>query len=371
MNPIPLVDLSLQHAPIKDQLQLAFETCWQENSFIGGADIKAFEDAFAQYLGGGHVSSCASGTDALSLALMDVLGPSSGGDEIITPSLTFAATAEAIISAGYKPVFVDIDPSTCLMDLSHVANSITHNTRCILPVHLYGQMVDMETLNRITKNRSIKIVEDAAQAHGALWNGKPPSTLSNASCYSFFPSKNLGAFGDGGAVHSFDENLSDRIKRRGNHGRQDKFVHETVGTNSRLDALQAAILNIKLEHLPRWNRERRAAAKYYSQLLRDVDEVSILHVPGKAHHVYHLYVIRLKNRDEIKEKMRRKGIEVGVHYPIPLHSQPAFRVYADQKTSLAETEKACDEIMSLPIYPGITHEQIEYITDTLKELVHA
>ena len=367
MSKIPLVDLRAQYRAYKEEFDAALERCVTSSSFIGGPDHKAFAQEFAEFCGGGHVALCGNGTDALYLTLMELLGLGNSQGEVITVSHTFTATAEAITLAGYCPVFVDVEPDTCLMDVSLIEEAMTMRTKALLPVHLYGQMVPMDRVMEIARRRSLPVVEDAAQAHGARWQGKGPGQWGDVACFSFYPGKNLGAWGDGGAVFSQDQALVERIQMRANHGRTAKYVHEFTGVNSRLDGLQAAILRVKLRHLAEWNEKRREVAACYGELLGGVDGVQLPTVADAAEHVFHQYVIQVDDRDRILDLLHGQGIGAGIHYPIPLHEQPAYAHLGIAPEALPVTHALARRVLSLPIYPEMALEQVETIVALLRE----
>jgi dTDP-4-amino-4,6-dideoxygalactose transaminase len=368
-NRVPLVDLRAQYQAHKAELDEALSRCLDNTSFIGGSDHQAFTREFADFCGGGYVALCGNGTDALYLSLLELLGPGDGMGEVITVSHTFIATAEAISLAGYRPVFVDIDPETYVMDVSQVEKAITARTRSILPVHLYGQMMPMDKLIALAQQHLLPVIEDAAQAHGATWQGKSPGHWGDAACFSFFPGKNLGAWGDGGAVFTRNDDLANRIRMRANHGRTAKYEHSFEGVNSRLDGLQAAILRVKLRHLSQWNQARRQIASSYDRLLEKLPQVKRPIVRSQAESVFHLYVIQVDERDRILDYMRQSGIEVGIHYPIPLHQQPAYSYLGLAPESLPATHQVAQRILSLPIYPEMTREQVETVVQTLEAAI--
>ncbi len=365
MIKIPLVDLHAQYRAYKDEFNAALERCVADSSFIGGPDHEAFAEEFAEFCGGGHVALCGNGTDALYLALVEILGKGDGSGEIITVSHTFIATTEAITQAGYRPVFVDIDPETCLLDVSQIEDAITPRAKALLPVHLYGQMVPMDRLMEMARRYSLPVIEDAAQAHGATWLGKGPGQWGDAACFSFYPAKNLGAWGDGGAVFTRDKELADRIRMRANHGRRAKYEHEFEGINSRLDGLQAAILRVKLRHLPEWNEARRQVAAWYDELLDGVNGVQRPVTRPEAKHVYHLYVVQVEQRDRVLSELRRSGISAGVHYPIPLHKQLAYRYLGMTPESLPRTHEVAQRVLSLPLFPEMTCGQVHRVVEVL------
>lgn len=362
---IPFVDLKAQYHAHKDEFDAALERCISSGSFIGGPDYIAFAREFAEFCGGGHVALCGNGTDALYLALVGALGQGEGWGEIITVSHTFIATAEAITLAGYRPVFVDVRPDTCLMDVSLVEEAITPRTQAILPVHLYGQMVEMNRVADIAHRRGLLVIEDVAQAHGATWRGEGPGQRSNAACFSFYPGKNLGAWGDGGAVFSRSRRLIEYIRMWANHGRTAKYEHEFVGVNSRLDGLQAAILRVKLRYLAEWNEKRRKVAARYDELLDGLDGIQLPTIADGAEHVFHLYVVQVDERDRILSRLHERGIQAGIHYPIPVHEQPAYAHPGIAPTSLPITHTLAQRVLSLPIYPEMTIEQVKTVVEVL------
>ena len=368
---IPLVDLSTQYQAHQAEFDAAISRCVASTSFIGGSDHRAFAEEFANFCGGGHVALCGNGTDALYLALVEILGQGDGTSEVITVSHTFIATSEAITLAGYRPVFVDIDPDTCVMDISGVEKAINPLTRAILPVHLYGQMVSMDRLISIAQRHNLPVIEDAAQAHGATWQGKGPGQWGDAACFSFYPGKNLGAWGDGGAVFTRNQDLANRIRMRANHGRAAKYEHFFEGTNSRLDGLQAAILRVKLRYLEESNQTRRQIASWYDQGLESVPQVQKPVTRPEAEHVFHLYVIQIDNRDRILEHLQHSGIGAGVHYPIPLHQQPAYTYLGLAPDSLPTTHTVAQRVLSLPIYPEMTKSQVEIVVHALKNAIES
>lgn len=366
---IPLVDLYAQYQAHRDEFEAAVKACVERSSFIGGADYDSFRDNFAAWCGGGSVALVGNGTDALTLALVELLGPGDGSEDVITVSHTFIATAEAIKSAGYRAVFVDIDPATYLLDLDALEEAITPKTKAVVPVHIYGQMPDMARLKTIADRHGLKVIEDAAQAHGASFSGARPGMLGDAACFSFYPGKNLGCWGDGGAVFSRDAELIRRIEMRANHGRLDKYLHRFEGVNSRLDGLQAAILGVKLRYIDEWNEARRHVASWYGQLLAGCNAVKTPSVDPKAEHVFHLYVVEVENRDAVKDALVRAGIGAGVHYPVPLHMQPALAHLGYRAGDLPMTKSAAARVLSLPIYPELTRSQAERVAGTLLEVV--
>ncbi len=369
MNKIPLVDLKAQYEAHRAEFDAALQGCLDATSFIGGPDHAAFGHAFAAYCGDGAVALCGNGTDALVLAIQECVGPGDGSREIIIPVNTFIATGEAVTLAGYRPRFVDIDPNTHLMDLVAVIGAMTENTAAVIPVHLYGQMVAMDELVAIAMRHGVKVIEDAAQAHGATWRGKGPGHWGDAATYSFYPGKNLGAWGDGGAVFSRDRDLIRRIEARANHGRQTKYLHEFEGSNSRLDGMQAAILRVKLRHLDGWTHARKNIARAYDAKLADAFDIVSLACSSEASHVYHLYVVEVPERDEVLTYLHENGIGASVHYPVPLHMQPAYGHLNLLPDTFPIAKEKAEQVLSLPIYPEMTDEQVDRVASTLRDAV--
>ncbi|MDP6173089.1 MAG: DegT/DnrJ/EryC1/StrS family aminotransferase [Rhodospirillales bacterium] len=366
---IPLVDLRAQYLAHREELDAALAACVENAQFIGGPDHEAFAGEFADWCGGGHVALLGNGTQALEFVLRELLGPGDGLGEVITVSHSFIATGEAIVNAGYRPVFVDVDPRTCLMDAAALETAIRPNTRAIIPVHLYGQMVEMDKIMAIAKHHGLKVIEDAAQAHGATWQGKGPGQWGDAACFSFYPGKNLGAWGDGGAVFTRDADLAARIARYADHGREDKYRHDMAGTNSRLDGLQAAVLRVKLRHLEAWNEARRQVASWYDQLLDGDEAVEPVVTHEDALHARHLYVVQIDDRDRVLAALKEKGIHAGVHYPVPLHEQPVFSEMGYASEDISVTSHAARRVLSLPLYPELERADAERVVSTLKEVL--
>ena len=350
---IPLADLKAQHESLGPELQAAIDRVFATSDFVLGEEVAQFEAEFADYCGVGETIACANGTDALELALSAIgVGV---GDEVITVANTFAATAEAIVRCGAVPRFVDVDPKTLLMDVSLLETAITPRTRAIIPVHLYGSCVDVAAVMAVAARHGIAVIEDAAQAQGASTRGKRAGATALAGCFSFYPGKNLGACGDAGAVVTSSPEVAARLRQARDHGRSgEKYKHDVVGRNSRMDGLQGAILRVKLRHLTAWNARRREIAKTYGALLRGVD-VSIVAVPVASQPVYHQFVIRTAERDQLRQALAAHGIQTGIHYPIPLHQQPAFAPYLPPGgIELPVTEAAAASIVSLPMFPELS-----------------
>ncbi len=373
MNKIPLVDLKAQYETIKPEIDEAIRRVIETTAFINGPDVKAFEAEFAQFCGAGHAVGIASGTAALQLALLACgVGP---GDEVITVAHTFCATAEAIVHVGAKPVFVDIDPRTYTIDPDAAARAVTPRTKAILPVHLYGMPADMDAINAIAQQRGLFLIEDAAQAHGALYKGRPVGALGHVACFSFYPGKNLGAYGDAGAITTNDPEIARRALALRDHGRavgpdgkRSKYEHDRVGYGERLDTLQAAILRAKLRHLPAWTARRQAVAQRYLELLADTP-AGLPFTPDDRQSVWHLFVVRVQQRAETQARLSAQGIETGIHYPIPLHLQKSFASLGYRAGDLPHTEAAAQHILSLPIYPELSEEQQTRIAQALREAV--
>lgn len=359
---VPLVDLAAQYRAIREDIDPAIQRVLDKTSFILGEEVRDFEAAFARYTGAEGAVGVASGTAALELAFRALgLGP---GDEIITTAHTFIATAEAISNVGARPVFADIEADTYNIDPEHVEELVNERTRAILPVHLYGRPARLDALSTIARRHGLMLVEDAAQAHGAEIDGVRVGSIGDAACFSFYPGKNLGAYGDAGAVTSNDPALLDRIRRLRDHGRTTKYEHAEIGYAERMDALQAAILSAKLPHLERWTEARRAHARRYGDLLAGLP----LTLPAETadRHVFHLYVIRVERRDELLRHLADHGIAAGVHYPIPLHRQPAYLDLGYGAVRLPRTEQAAAEILSLPMYPELEAEQQSHVANVIR-----
>ncbi len=363
---IPLVDLKAQYAALRPEIDAAMQRVLENTAFILGREVEEFEGAFAAYCGAQHAIGVASGTAALHLALL-ACGVESG-DEVITTPHTFIATAEAISHAGARPVFVDIDPTTYNLDPALVEAAIGPRTRAIVPVHLYGRPADMDGLLEVAGRHGLRVIEDAAQAHGARYKGRRVGTLGAVGCFSFYPAKNLGAYGDGGMVTTDDPEIAERIRMLRDHGRTDKYAHQIIGYGERLDALQAAVLQVKLRHLDEWNDQRRRAAQRYRSLL-DGSPVVLPADPRDAESVYHLFVIRVPERDRVLRDLKVGGIGAGVHYPIPLHLQAACAHLGYRPGSLPHAELVTNEILSLPLYPEVSRSQQEEVAAVVQASV--
>lgn len=360
---LPLVDLKGQYQSLKPEMDAAIQSVLDTTGFILGPQVEAFEKAFAAFCGAAHCVAMGNGTDAGVLAL-EAVGVGRG-DEVITVAHTFIATAEAISEAGAVPVFVDVRKDSLLMDVTKVEAAITPRTRAIVPVHLYGQTVDMDPLLELARKHGLKVVEDACQAHGAEYKGRRAGSMGDAATFSFYPGKNLGAYGDAGAVVTNHADLADWIHRKRNHGRATKYTHDFVGRNSRMDGIQGAVLNVKLPHLDTWNEDRRKIAAAYDSLLAPLGIHRVATQAGCLP-VFHLYVVRVADRARKLESLKAAGIEVGIHYPVPLHLQKAYQHLGLAKGHLPVTEAAADEILSLPIWPGMGLDLVERVVGVLR-----
>lgn len=360
---IQMVNLKKQYDQIKEEIDAAVAEVIESTQFIMGKKVSEFEGRCAEYLNSKHAIACANGTEALQIAMM-ALGVKPG-DEVITSPFTFVATAETIALIGATPVYVDIDERTYNIDPSKIEAAITPKTKGIIPVHLYGQAANMEPILEIAAKHNLWVLEDTAQAFGTQYKGRKAGSMAVAGSTSFFPSKNLGAYGDAGMIFSQDDELAGKIRMIANHGSKERYVHEILGLNSRMDTLQAAILNVKLNYIDQWNEARAKNAAIYSEKLKDTDVV----LPYKAdfsNHIYHQFSIRVKDRAGLQAHLTSKEIPSAVHYPIPLHKQPAFAHYAPE-ANLPIAEKVASEIISLPMYPELTVEEIEYISSAITE----
>lgn len=366
---IPFLDLRAQYRQIEVELKPVLEDIMANGAFIGGPQVSAFEEEFAAFCGVKHCVGLNSGTDALRFALMAAgVGP---GDEVLTVPNTFIATTEAVSQAGAKPVFIDVDSSTCCIDVNQIKHRLTSRTRAIVPVHLYGQPADMDPILEIAYRHQLVVVEDACQAHGALYKGKPAGSMGIAGCFSFYPGKNLGAFGDAGAVVTNDENIAHTVRLLREHGQSRKYYHDMEGYTGRLDAIHAAVLRLKLKHLPAWNRARRDNAALYMRLLVDVPGLTVVRQAEFAQSVYHLFVILADNRDGLQKYLAGKGVGTGLHYPLPLHLQKAYAQMGYKKGDFPVSEKSAERLLSLPMYAELTAHQIEHVAACIREYLNA
>ncbi len=371
MHKIQMVDLHNQYLKIKSETDAAIQDVLDQGYYINGAPVHKFSENLATYLNVAHVIPCANGTDALQIALMALeLQP---GDEVITSPFTFVATAEVIALLKLKPVFVDIDPDTYLIDVNKIEAAITPRTRCIIPVHLFGQIANMEKINEIAQRHNLYVVEDNAQAIGADYtfangNQVKAGTIGHIGCTSFYPSKNLGCYGDGGALMTNDGKLAEKIKVICNHGSKQKYYHEEIGVNSRLDSIQAGILDIKLKHLDQYITERQRAAEYYDRHLSDIDGIQIPVRTKHSTHVFHQYTLFVdKDRDRLKDSLQESGIPSMVYYPVPLHVQAAYTGDGYKAGDFPHSEKAARHVLSLPMHTELSDEMLGYICTKIRE----
>ncbi len=385
---IPPFSLDAQISELGEEIEEALIKVFRSGKYIGGEEVALFEKAFASVIQTSYSVSCNSGTDALILALRSLnVGKD---DEVITSSFSFFATAEAITSVGAKPIFIDIDPKNYLMDLDLIEKAITERTKAILPVHLFGHPINMDKMMAIAKANNLKVVEDCAQATGAHWRGKPVGGFGDVGCFSFFPTKNLGAAGDGGAITTNDLDLAKTIKELSIHGMPKRYLHTNIGYNSRLDSLQAAILNIKLTRLNKWIEQRKKIATNYINNLSDLESIELPsnNLLNKSGHSWNQFVIRIlensfveniqqssdfildnQSRDLFKSELHRLGVNTIIYYPIPIHLQPAYKELGYKEGSLPMTEKICKQVISLPIFPELNSTQQSYVIDKIKDIL--
>jgi dTDP-4-amino-4,6-dideoxygalactose transaminase len=363
---VPFLDLKAQYAALEPQIRQAVLETIASGTYVLGPKVAAFENAFAEYHGARHCIGVNSGTSALHLALLAAgVGP---GDEVITVPMTFVATSWAISYLGARPVFVDVDPVTYTMDVSRVERAISQWTRALLPVHLYGQPADLGPLREISQRHGIPLIEDAAQAHGAAYQGKSVGTWGQSACFSFYPGKNLGAYGEGGAILTNDDAVMTRIRRLRDHAQAERYHHDEIGFNYRMDAIQGAILGVKLKHLEKWTQARRRLAQRYRRLLRHLP----LTLPSEAEdrrHVWHLFVVQTPLRNGVQEALQARGIQTGLHYPRPVHLQKAYRDLGYQAGAFPVTERIARECLTLPLYPEMTDEQQDAVCAALSDVL--
>lgn len=362
MSDIPFLDLTEQGRSLRPAIDRAFAEILDSGWFVRGPNVEAFEAAFAAFCGARHALGVNSGTTALQIALMACgIGP---GDEVITVSHTFAASVAGIIHAGATPVLVDVKPDTYTMDADRIEERITDRTRAILPVHLYGQPADMDPIVALAAKYGLRVIEDAAQAHGATYAGRPVGSLGDVACFSFYPGKNLGAYGEGGAVVTSDDEIAHQARLLHNHGAETKYEHIVVGYNFRMEALQGAVLGAKLPHLSEWNRLRQERASWYDEGLAEADVVTPKR-GERSTHVYHLYVIQAEDRDGLQADLGRQGIGTGIHYPIPVHLQPGYAQLGYGRGDLPVTEHLADHVLSLPMYPELSRDGVERVVEAV------
>ena len=363
---VPLLDLQAQYATIRAGVLEAIARVCETQQFIMGPEVSALEAELASTIGVAHAIGVSSGTDALLVALMALgVGP---GDEVVVPTFSFFATAGCVSRLGATPVFVDVDPETLMMQAADVDAAVTPRTRAIIPVHLYGLCADMDALLAVAAAHGLHVIEDAAQAIGATYKGRQAGAMGTIGCFSFFPSKNLGAYGDAGLVTTSDAALAERIRRLRNHGAEPKYYHHEIGGNFRLDALQAAILRVKLPHLASWSNRRRENAATYNELCERAGVsrvVRLPQVPRERTHIYHQYVIRVPNRDRVRRELADRGVATEVYYPVPFHRQECFANLPGRGWEFPHADAAAREVLALPIYPELTREQQEYVVSSL------
>jgi dTDP-4-amino-4,6-dideoxygalactose transaminase len=369
---VPLLDLHRQYQSIREEILAAIERVCDSQHFILGAEVESLEREIAGFTGSTAAVGCASGTDALWLALA-----ASGvrpGDSVITSPFSFLASASAIVRAGARPLFADVDPTTLNLDAAQVAiqlHSGNGNVRALLPVHLYGQCADMDAMNAVAAEFKLVIVEDAAQAIGAAWDGRRAGSLGMTAAFSFYPTKNLSAFGDAGLVTALDPHVADHMRRLRNHGSSRRYMHEEMGWNARMDAIQAAVLRVKLPRIERWNQQRRALAESYNRLIRTsglaLGAITPLHTAPQAHHVFHQYVVRAQRRDQLRQFLADRKIGTEIYYPLPLHLQPCFEYLGYKEGSFPEAERAAREVLALPMFPELTEDEQKWVVQNMAE----
>lgn len=362
---VPFLDLKIQYHSIREEVLEELKQVMENTAFASGPFVKKFEDAFAAYCQCRHAIGVGSGTDALWTALLGLgVGP---GDEVITVAHTFIATCEAVSFAGAKPVFVDIEDQTFTMNPALIEAAVTPRTKAIIPVHLYGQMADMDPIMEIARKHGLFVIEDAAQAHGAEYKGRRAGSIGDAGCYSFYPGKNLGAYGEAGAVVTNNDDLAARIRMFRDHGQRRKYYHSIIGWNSRMDGFQGAVLGIKLKHLPQWTEARRRNAALYNELLAGVDGIQTPAEAAGRKHVYHIYPIHVENRVPFMEALEKQDIHCGIHYPVPVHLQDAYGALGYKEGGLPVTERCAAQEVSLPMFAELTPEQIQAVANGIKQ----
>ena len=365
---VPYFDLRAQYAGIREEILAAVDRVFESTAFSSGPEVAEFEREFAAYCEVKHCVALNTGTSALHLALLAAgVEP---GDEVVTTPNTFIATAEAISYTGARPVFVDIDPATANIDAGRIESAITPRTKAIIPVHLYGRPADLGTILKIAESHRIPVIEDACQAHGARWRNKRVGGLAFAGAFSFYPSKNLGAYGEGGALTTNDDQVAERVRVLRDHGQTRRHYHDYIGYNYRMDGFQAAVLRVKLRHLDGWTAQRQRIARRYRELLSS----ATVTLPGdepENESVYHLFVAYVENRDATRAAMEARGVQTAIHYPVPVHLQKAYESLGHKRGSFPHTERAADQVLSLPLFPEITDDEVEYAATILAEVVRA
>lgn len=364
---VPFIDLKAQYRSIRDEIAVVTEEVLNSASFAGGAFVERFEEKFAKFCQCEYAIGVGSGTEALWLTLL-ALGVGQG-DEVVTVPNTFIGTVEAISFSGAKPVFVDIEQETYTMDPVLLESAITRRTKAIIPVHLYGQMADMDSIIEIARAYGLSVIEDACQAHGAEYKGRPAGSIGDAGCFSFYPGKNLGAYGEAGAIVTNDPKLNQQLRMLRDHGQAKKYHHSVIGWNSRMDGLQGAVLGVKLNYLRSWNNARRKNAQLYRDVLANLCEVVLPREAPYGKHVYHIFPIRFVPRDDLIQHLRENGIDCGIHYPIPVHLQKAYQFLGLATGSFPVSERIANELISLPMYPELMQVQIAHIATTIEDFV--
>jgi dTDP-4-amino-4,6-dideoxygalactose transaminase len=365
---VKLLDLQAQYLPLRNEIRRAVDEVCDQQALILGPHVERFENNLAKYCNTKHAIGVSSGTDALLCSLMALgIGP---GDEVICPSFTFFATAGSIARLGAVPVFAEIDPRTFNLDPAKLESKITKKTKAIMPVHLFGQVANMDAINEVAREHDLRVIEDAAQAIGAKRNGKPACSLGFAGCLSFYPTKNLGAFGDAGAICTDDDAFADRCRKLRVHGSGHTYYHEMVGGMFRLAAIQAAVLDVKLKHLDQWHEGRRRNAAIYDEMLAG-SKIVTPHIEPGNWSIYNQYVVRVPNRDAVKQRLADRGIGSAVYYPLPLHLQTCFKYLGSGEGALPESERACREVLALPVYPELPEEQVRYVAQELRAAVQS
>ncbi|MRR05855.1 MAG: DegT/DnrJ/EryC1/StrS family aminotransferase [Deltaproteobacteria bacterium] len=364
MSKVPYLDLRAQYETIKEEIAAAIQQVLASTAFVGGPFVEKFEEEFAGWSGCTHALGVSNGTAALWMTLVSLgVGP---GDEVITVPNTFIATAEAISMCGARPVFVDVDEQSYTMNAAMLENAVTPRTKAVIPVHLFGQPADMDPIIEFAEKHRLHVIEDACQAHGSTYKGKPVGSIGIAGCFSFYPGKNLGAYGEAGAVVTGDLELAKKIKMLRDHGQTKKYYHAMIGWNGRMDGIQGALLSVKLKHLSHWNDARRKNAASYNRLLAGIPALHLPQEMAYARHVYHIYAVRTKNRDALKDYLAERGIDCLIHYPLPIHLQDAYRPLRLKEGTFPTSEKCAEEFLSLPMYPELAEDQIEKVSREIR-----
>jgi dTDP-4-amino-4,6-dideoxygalactose transaminase len=365
---VPFLDLKAQYETLKAEILAEIQKVLESTAFAGGPFVRGFEDAFAVFCECKQAVGVGNGTDALWAALVALgVGP---GDEVITVPNTFIATVEAISFCGAKPVFVDIEQKTYNMDPTLLELAITPRTKAVIPVHLFGHMADMDPIMRVAKQYNLFVIEDASQAHGAEYKSRKAGSIGDIGCFSFYPGKNLGAYGEAGAVVTNNSALAEKVRMFRDHGQSKKYYHDIIGWNARMDGIQGAVLNVKLKYLPGWTEARRTNAALYNKMISTVAGIKTPIESEKAKHVYHIYPILVRNREELITHLDKRGISSGIHYPVPVHLTDAYKFLGHKKGDFPVAEQCADKLVSLPMYPELTKDQIKYVVDSIAEFYH-